>query len=50
MSEGFFAIELGHYGFMLDTNWAYVSLSWNLVGVSALCVIIYKIIKRKKNK
>jgi len=50
MSEGIFTIELGRYGFMLDTEWAYVSLSWELLILSAVGVTIYKLIKRKKNK
>jgi len=50
MSEGFFAIELGRYGFMLDTNWAYVSLSWPLLILSVVSATIYTIIKRKRNK
>jgi len=50
MSEGIFTIELGRYGFMLDTEWAYVSLSWELLTISALLTIAYKIYKRKKNK
>jgi hypothetical protein len=43
-------IELDNYGFMLDTEWCYVALSWQLLIVGwsiALGVIIYK---RKKNK
>lgn len=50
MSEGFFTIELGRYGFMLDTEWCYIALSWQLITVSVLGVILYKVIKRKKNK
>ena len=43
-------IELDGYGFMLDTEWAYVALSWQLLIVGwsiALGVIIYKRKKRK---
>jgi hypothetical protein len=50
MSEGFFTIELGRYGFMFDTNWCYVALSWELIGLSVASYIIYRVIKRKKNK
>ncbi len=50
MSEGIFTIELGRYGFMLDTEWCYIAISWQLIGLSVLSAIIYKVIKRKKNK
>jgi len=50
MSEGFFTIEIDNYGFMLDTEWAYIALSWQLLTLTALVVIGYKIYKRKKNK
>jgi hypothetical protein len=50
MSEGIFTIELGRYGFMLDTAWCYVAISWELIGLSVASAIIYKVIKRKKNK
>jgi hypothetical protein len=50
MSEGLFTIEIDTYGFMLDTEWCYVALSWQLITLSVLGAIIYKVIKRKKNK
>jgi hypothetical protein len=50
MSEGIFTIELGRYGFMLDTEWAYVSISWPLIIISAIAYAGYKFYKRKKNK
>jgi len=50
MSEGIFTIEIGRYGFMLDTEWAYVSFSWPLIVLSVVGVTLYKVIKRKKNK
>jgi hypothetical protein len=43
-------IELDQYGFMLDTEWCYVALSWQLLIASALIFAGYKIYKRKKNK
>ena len=43
-------IELDNYGFMLDTNWCYVALSWKLLITTALLLTAYKIYKRKKNK
>jgi hypothetical protein len=43
-------IELDQYGFMLDTEWCYVALSWQLLIISALFFAGYKIYKRKKNK
>jgi hypothetical protein len=48
MSEGFFVIELGRYGFMLDTEWCYVAISWQLIITSALVFAGYKFYKRKK--
>ena len=50
MSEGIFTIELGRYGFMFDTAWCYVAISWKLIALSVVGVTIYKVIKRKKNK
>jgi hypothetical protein len=50
MSEGIFTLELGRYGLMLDTEWAYVSISWELITLSVVGAIVYKVIKRKKNK
>ena len=50
MSEGIFTMELGRYGFMLDTEWCYVSISWELMGLSVASYIIYKVIKRKRSK
>lgn len=35
-------IELGKYGFMFDTDWAYVSISWELIGLIALAGVLYK--------
>jgi hypothetical protein len=42
-------IEIDTYGFMLDTEWAYVALSWQLLITSALLITAYKIYKRMKN-
>ena len=50
MSEGIFTIELGRYGFMLYTEWAYVSLSWQLLITTALLLTAYKIYKRIRVK
>jgi len=50
MNEGFFTIEVGSYGFMLDTKWCYIALSWQLIITATLLTIAYKIYKRKKNK
>jgi hypothetical protein len=50
MSEGIFTIELGEYGLMLDTAWAYVSLSWPLLILSVVSATIYTIVKRKRSK
>jgi hypothetical protein len=50
MSEGFFTIEIDSYGFMLDTNWCYLALSWQMIAIATTLLIAYKIYKRKKNK
>jgi hypothetical protein len=50
MSEGFFTIELGSYGFMLDTALCYIAISWKLIALSVVSAIIYKVIKRKRVK
>jgi hypothetical protein len=43
-------IELDNYGFMFDTEWAYVSLSWQLLITSALLGIAYKFYRIRKGK
>ena len=43
-------IELGEYGFMLDSEWCYIALSWELLALSVASVILYKVIKRKRSK
>jgi hypothetical protein len=44
-------IELNEYGLMLDLGeFIYVSLSWACLILSVVGVIIYKVIKRKRNK
>ena len=43
-------IELGEYGFMLDAEWCYIALSWELLALSVASAIIYKVIKRKRSK
>jgi hypothetical protein len=50
MSENLFTIELGRYGFMLDTEWCYIALSWQLLIASAIVLIAYKIYKRTRKK
>ena len=43
-------IELGHYGFMLDSEWCYIAISWELLALSVVGAILYKVIKRKRSK
>jgi hypothetical protein len=50
MSEGILTIELGRYGFMIDTQWAYVSLSWELLIASAFILVGVKVYNKIKNK
>lgn len=48
MSEGYFTIEFGTYGFMFDTPLCYISISWPLLGLLTLAGGLYKIIKWKR--
>ena len=43
-------IELDKYGFMFDIDWAYVSISWELIGLMALAGVLYKARKVIQNK
>jgi hypothetical protein len=43
-------IELDHYGFMLDTEWCYVALSWQLLITTALVSAAYKFYRVRKAK
>ena len=38
-------IELDNYGFMLETEWCYVALSWQILITSALLLVGYKAYK-----
>jgi hypothetical protein len=53
MNEGIFTLELGRYGIMLDTDWCYIALSWELL-VTGLAIFagikIYNKIKNKKKE
>ena len=45
MSEGYFTIELDSYGFLFDTAWCYIALSWELLitaSVIATAVLLFK--------
>lgn len=48
MNEGIFTIEIGSYGFMLDTKWCYIALSWQLIITATLLTIGYKVYKAYK--
>ena len=50
MNEGIFTIEIGSYGFMLDTNWCYIALSWQLIITLSLLTIGYKVYKAYKQR
>ena len=43
-------IELDNYGFMLDTEWAYVALSWQLLMTAGVIFAGYKAYKKWKIK
>jgi hypothetical protein len=43
-------IELDSYGFMFNTEWAYVSLSWELLIAIVLLGVAYKFYKIRKCK
>ena len=40
-------IELAHYGFVLDTRFCYIALSWELLATAAVLFVGYKLYKRK---
>jgi hypothetical protein len=51
MSEGFFTIEVDTYGFMLDSYWCYIALSWELLiigGVIATALVVFKKWNKRK--
>ena len=51
MSEGFFTIELGSYGFMIDTAWCYIALSWEILTTALVIFVgakVYNKIKKDK--
>jgi hypothetical protein len=43
-------IELDNYGFMLETEWCYVALSWELLITTALLLTAYKAYKKWGNR
>jgi len=43
-------IELGTYGFMLETHYAYISLSWEMIVAGTLVAIIAKAYKNYSKK
>jgi hypothetical protein len=45
-------IEIDSYGFMLDTEWCYVALNWQLLITATILTIgykAYKVYKRTRN-
>jgi len=46
--DDFLTIHFDQYGFTLDTNLAYISLSWLTLGVLVLSVVGYKITRKQK--
>lgn len=49
MSEGFFTIELGRYGFMIDTEWCYIALSWEILTTALVIFVGSKVYNKIKN-
>ena len=43
-------IELGHYGFELDTAWCYIALSWELLTVATILTASIYAYKLWRNK
>lgn len=43
-------IELGKYGLMIDSHFFYIALSWEIIILSVVAAILYKVIKRKRSK
>ena len=45
--DKFLGIELDGYGFTIDSYWAYISLSWQLLATAALVIVAYKLYRKK---
>ena len=43
-------IEIAHYGFVLDTKYCYVALSWELLIVSAAAYVGYRLLRKSQKK
>ena len=43
----FLSIELNESGFIFDTEWLYLAISWWVIGIAVASFITYKIFKRK---
>ena len=48
--EDLLAIELGEYGFTLNTAWLYVEVSWELLILAVLIIAGRKAWKKWKNR
>ena len=46
--DKFLGIELDGYGFTIDSYWAYISLSWQILATATIALIVYKIYKNRK--
>jgi hypothetical protein len=49
MWDSFLSIEFDSYGFTLDSYWFYVSLSWQMLLVSAVVFIGYRIYRNRRD-
>ena len=45
MWDSFLSIELDGYGFTIDSYWFYLSLSWQIIALSAAAIVAYKVYK-----
>lgn len=50
MWDSFLSLEFDRYGFTIDSYWAYLSLSWGFLALSAVIFIGYRIFRKWANQ
>lgn len=48
--DKFIGIELDHYGFLIDSKWFYLSISYELIGLVIALVIARRYFLNRKRK
>lgn len=41
-------IELDRWGFTIDSQWLYISIGWQLIGIATAALIVWRIYKRSQ--